>query len=131
MQHKSWLDQLLDPLADKLDEWIAIMCTKEFWGIVAVGTTVTAFVIAAIIMLTNFSIMRMRNCFNASNLNAYLMFNLLLFFVFGGMLALGEAFNFFDNKKRGIPHKRGGMFWFTLITTSLGSVELIMLKVSC
>jgi len=38
-------------------------------------------------------------------MSAYLMFNTLLFFCFGGMLAMGEVFNYFANKKRGIPHK--------------------------
>jgi hypothetical protein len=114
-----------------LEEWGAIMSTREFWAIVAVGATIVAFMVAAFIMLTNFDAMRMRSCFNASNLSAYLMFNTLLFFAFGGLLAVGEVFNYFDNKKRGIPHKSVSIFWFVIVTVALGAVELVMLKMSC
>lgn len=131
MRHKNWLDRIADSIVHTLDEWGAMMCTREFWGIVAVGATVVGFLIAAGIMLIDLDIMRMRNCFNASNMSAYLMFNTLMFFVFGGMLALGETFNYFDNKRRGIPHKRSSLLWFIIVTTALGSVGLMMLKSSC
>lgn len=121
----------MDPIAHTLEEWGAMMCTRDFWGIVAVGATVSGFLIAALIMMTNFDIMRMRNCFDASNMSAYLMFNTLLFFVFGGMLAIGEVFNYFDNRRRGIPHKRSALFWFVMVTTTLGSIGLVLLKISC
>jgi len=131
LRHKSWLDRLLDSIARTLDEWYDMMCTRDFWGILAIGTTVVGFLIAAGIMMIDFNVMRMRNCFNASNMSAYLMFNVLMFFVMGGVMALGEAFNYFDNKKRGIPHKLGSVFWLIIVTTSLGSVGLVMLKISC
>lgn len=131
MRRKNWLDRILDSIAHTLDEWISIVCTRDFWAVVAVGMTVIGFLLAAIIMMINFDIMRMRSCFNASNLNAYLMFNILLFFVFDGMLAIGEVFNYFDNKRRGIPHTRSALFWFIIITMALGSGGLVMLKISC
>ena len=127
MKKKSLLDQLMEMLA----EWGAVMCTREFWAIVAIGALVAAFLVAAFVMLTNFNVMRMRSCFNASNMSAYLMLNALLFFVFGGLMALGEVFNYFDNKKRGIPHKSISLFWFVVITVVLGIAELVLLKVSC
>jgi len=131
LQDNSWLDRILDPLARKLDDWIAMMSTRDFWAIVAVGSTLVGFLIAALIILTNFNIMRMRSCFNASNMNAYLMFNALLFFVFAGMMAMGEVFNYFDNKKRGIPHNRKSIIWLVIVTTSMGTAGLVMLKISC
>lgn len=131
MRHKSLLDRMVDSFVRTLDEWGAMMCTREFWGIVAIGTTVLGFVISALIMLIKFDPMRMRNCFNASNMNAYLMFNVLMFFSLAGVMSLGEAFNYFDNKKRGIPHKLGSIFWLIMVTTTLGSVGLVMLKISC
>lgn len=127
MRHRNWLDRIMGTL----EEWGAIMSTREFWAIVAVGATIVAFMVAAFIMLTNFDAMRMRSCFNASNLSAYLMFNTLLFFAFGGLLAVGEVFNYFDNKKRGLPHKSVSIFWFVIVTVALGAVELVMLKISC
>ena len=127
MRHKSWTNRIVETL----EEWLALMSTRDFWGVVAVATTVAAFLVAAFIMMTNFNIMRMRNCFNASNMSAYLMLNTVLFFVFGGLLAVGEAFNYFDNKKRGIPHKKISLFWFVIITMTLGTIELVMMKVSC
>jgi hypothetical protein len=131
LRHKSLLERIVDSIARTLDEWGAMMRTRDFWGIVAVGSTVVGFLLAAGVMLIDFDAMRMRNCFNASNISAYLMFNTLLFFVFGGMLALGEAFNYFDNKRRGIPHRLGSVFWLVIITTALGSIGLVMLKISC
>jgi hypothetical protein len=122
---------MVNSIARTFDEWVAMMCTREFWGIVTVGTTVIGFLIAAGIMMVNFDVMRMRNCFNASNMSAYVMFNVLLFFVLGGAMALGEAFNYFDNKKRGIPHKLGLVFWLVIVTITLGSIGLVMLKISC
>jgi hypothetical protein len=127
LRRKKWLDQLMDTFA----EWGAIICTREFWGVVAVGATMAAFMATAFVMLTNFDAMRMRSCFNASNMSAYLMLNTVLFFVFGGLLAVGEMFNYFDNRKRGIPHKSIALFWFVIITVALGTVELVMLKVFC
>lgn len=131
MRHKNWGDRALDSIARTLDEWIAIMSTRDFWAIFVVGSTLVGFLIAAIIMMINFDMMRMKNCFNASNTNAYLMFNILLFFVFDGLLALGEAFNYFDNRKRGIPHQLSSLVWFFSITLALGSAGLIMLKIAC
>ena len=131
MRHENWLDRMVNSIARTLDEWITIMCTPEFWGIVAVGATVIGFLMAAGIMMINFDAMRMRNCFNASNMSAYVMFNVLMFFVLGGVMALGEAFNYFDNKKRGIPHKLGYVFWLIMVTVALGSTGLVMLKISC
>jgi len=122
---------MVDSVVRTLDEWFAMMCTRDFWGIVAVGATLVGFLAAAMIMLINFDMMHMRTCFNASNISAYLMFNTLLFFVFSGLLALGEVLNYFDNKRRGIPHKRSSLFWFFMITLALGSVGLVMLKISC
>ena len=127
MRHKSWADRI----AETLEGWLVLMSTRDFWGVVAVAATVAAFLVAAFVMMTNFDIMRMRNCFNASNMSAYLMLNTVLFFVFGGLLAVGEAFNYFDNRKRGIPHKKISLFWFVIITMTLGTVELMMMKVSC
>jgi len=131
LQVTNWLDRILDRLALKLERCLAIMSTRDFWGIVAVGATVMGFLFIAFVMQTNFSIMRMRNCFYASNMSAYLMFNTLLFFVLAGLMALGEAFNYFDNKQRGIPHKRTSMFWMIIFTTTLGSIGLYLLKISC
>lgn len=131
LRHKNWLDRILDSIARTLDEWFDMMCTRDFWAIFAVGMTVVGFLIAAMIMMINFDMMRMRNCFNASNMSAYLMFNVLLFFVFGGVVAMGEVFNYFDNKKRGIPHKPSSLLWFVTITMTLGSIGLVMLKLSC
>ncbi len=131
MRDKSWLDQTVNSIARTLDEWGAMMCTREFWGIVAIGTTVVGFLMAAGIMMINFDIMRMKNCFKASNMSAYVMFNVLMFFVLGGVMAIGEGFNYFDNKKRGIPHKLGSVFWLIMVTVTLGSVGLVMLKISC
>lgn len=131
MRNKGWLNRMLISVERTLEEWYEMMCTRDFWVIVAVGGTVLGFLAAAIIMMTNFDMMRMKNCFNASNLSAYLMFNVLMFFVFGGMMALGEVFNYFDNKRRGIPHKPSSLLWFVTITISLGSVGLVLLKNSC
>lgn len=122
---------MLVSIGRTLDEWAAIVTTRDFWAIFAVAATVAGFLAAAIIMMINFDAMRMRNCFNASNLNAYLMFNILMFFALGGFMALGEAFNYFDNKRRGFPHKLGQMFWFFIVTIALGSIGLVMLKISC
>jgi len=131
LRRKNWFDRMMDSIAGTLEEWFAMMCTRDFWTIVAVGSTMIGFLIAAGIMLTNFNMMRMKSCFNASNMSAYLMFNILLFFVLGGMMALGEVFNYVDNRKRGIPHKRSSVFWLVIVTTALGSVGLVMLKISC
>ena len=122
---------LLDRLLETFEEWGAIMSTREFWAIVAIGATIVAFLGAAFVMLTNFNAMRMRSCFNASNMSAYLMLNTVLFFVFGGLLAVGEVFNYFDNNKRGIPHKSTSLFWFLIVTIVLGTVELVLLKTFC
>ena len=122
---------MLTSISRTLDDWIAMVCTRDFWAIFAVGATLIGFLVAAAIMMTNFDMLRMRNCFNASNLNAYLMFNILMFFAFGGAVAMGEMFNYFDNRRRGIPHRRGPLFWFIIITVSLGSIGLVMLKESC
>jgi phosphate starvation-inducible membrane PsiE len=127
VQKRSWLDSV----SDTIEEWSAIVATVEFWSIVAVGATFVGFLIAAGAMLTDFSIMRMTNCFNASNLNAYLLFNILLFFVFDGLLAIGEIFNYFESKRNGVPHKRSSLFWFMIITLGLGSAGLVMLKSAC
>ena len=131
MRHKSWLDRILDAMARTLDEALAMMCTRDFWAILAVCLTIIGFLIAAIIMMINFDMMRMRNCFSASNTNAFIMFIILIFFVFGGLVAMGEAFNYFDNKKRGIPHKIGSLVWLFSLTMTLGSAGLVMLKISC
>ena len=131
LRHKSWLERTTDSFVRTLDEWYALMCTRDFWGIVIVGTAVVGFLIAAIIMMINFNAMRMRDCFHASNMNAYLMFNVLLFFGLAGAMAIGEAFNYFDNKRRGIPHRISSIFWFFSITITLGSIGLVMLKISC
>jgi hypothetical protein len=121
----------MDDISQALSEWVAIVTTREFWGLVAVGTTVIGFLMAAGSMMVNFDSMRMRDCFNASDLNAYLMFNILMFFVFAGVMALGEAFNYVDSKRRGEPHKLGSTFSLVIITTALGSIGLVMLKISC
>jgi hypothetical protein len=131
LQDESWLDRRVSSIARTLDAWIALMSTPEFWGIVAVCATVMGFMIAAGIMMINFNVMRMRYCFNASNTSAFVMLNAALFFVLGGVMAIGEAFNYFDNKKRGIPHKIGTVFWLVIVTITLGSVGLVMLKISC
>lgn len=107
------------------------MSTRDFWAIFAIIATTVGFVAAAIFMMTNFNMMRMRNCFNASNLNAYILFNVLMFFSFAGACAIGEAFNYFENKRRRIPHTFTALFWFFIITISLGSAGLVLLKVSC
>lgn len=130
-KEKNWLDRMLDSLADTLSEWADIMSTRDFWGIVAVGTTVVGFLVVAGSMLINFDSMRMRSCFNASNWSAYLMFNVLMFFLFAGVMALGEAFNYFDSKRRGEPHKLGTTFSLLIVTMALGSIGLVMLKISC
>ena len=122
---------MVDSFVRTLDEWFAIMSTRDFWAVFAVGATLVGFLVAAMIMLINFDMMRMRNCFNASNISAYLMFNTLLFFVFSGLLALGETLNYFDNRKRGIPHQRSSLFWFFMLTMALGSIGLVLLKLSC
>ena len=131
LRQRNWLDRLLISISRTIDDWIALMQTREFWSVAAVGATVVGFLIAAMSMLINFDLMRMRNCFDASNFNAYLMFHILLFFVFDGMLAIGEIFNYFDDRRRGIPHKIGTLFWLIIITTALGSAGLIMVRVSC
>jgi hypothetical protein len=131
LHQDNWLDRTLNSFALKLDDLAALMRTRYFWSVAAVCFTVGSFFVASFIILTNFNVMRMRNCFHASNMSTYLMFNTLLFFVFGGLLAMGEVFNYFDNKKRGVPHKRNAIFWFITITSTLGTLELIMLKISC
>jgi hypothetical protein len=131
LQQKNLLSRIIDSISETLGEWATIVSTREFWGLLAVGATVVGFLAVAGSMLINFDSMRMRNCFNASDLNAYLMFNILMFFVFAGVMALGEAFNYFDNKKRGEPHKLGSTFSLIIITTALGSIGLVMLKISC
>jgi hypothetical protein len=131
LRQQSWLDRTLNSVAAKVYDLIAIMCTRDFWAVFAVTAMMLGFMATAFYMLTNFSMMRMRNCFYASNMTTYLMFNTFLFFILGGMLALGELFNYLDNRKRGIPHKRGLIFWFLILTSILGTVELFMLKESC
>lgn len=131
MHRKGWLDRTLTSIAREVDNMITMMTTRDFWAAVAVGGTMVGFLAAAFVIMTNFDMMRMRNCFNASNLNAYLMFNVLMFFVFGGVLALGETFNYFDSKRRGVPHARGAIFWFLILTIALGSSGLVLLKISC
>jgi hypothetical protein len=131
VRERSWLDRMMNSVGNTLDEWAAMMTTAEFWGVFAIAATVIGFLLAAGLMLTDFDMVRMGNCFNASNLNAYVLFNILLFFVFDGLLAIGEIFNYFDSKKRGVPHKRSPLFWFTVITLGLGSVGLVMVKSSC
>jgi len=131
VRQKDWLNRMLDSMSSTLDEWIEMMSSRDFWVIVAVGMTLLGFLAAAAIMMTDFDMMRMRNCFNASNISAYLMFNVLMFFMFGGVMAIGEVFNYFDNKRRGIPHKSSSLLWFVAVTISLGSVGLVLLKNSC
>ena len=131
MKQKNWLERALSDISEALSEWVAIMSTREFWAILAVASTVIGFLVVAGSMMINFDSMRMRSCFNASDLNAYLMFNILMFFVFAGVMSLGEAFNYFDNKRRGEPHKLGSTFSLIIVTTALGSIGLVMLKISC
>lgn len=104
---------------------------KKFLGATSIATIVLGFLIAAIIIMTDPHTMLMKDCHNASNLNAFLIFNTLLFFFFSGVTALGEVFHFFENKGRGIPHKSGFLFWAITITITLGSIDLMMLKLSC
>lgn len=131
MNQKSWLSRMMESIAETLEEWGTIMSTKEFWSIVAVAATVVGFLVVAGGMLINFDSMRMRSCFGASNWNAFLMFNILMFFIFAGIASLGEAFNYFDSKKRGRPHKPGSTFTLIIVTTALGSVGLVILKHAC
>lgn len=131
MQRKSLLDRMMKSFSETIEEWLAIMQTQEFWAFIAVAGTIAGFLLAASFMLINFDMMRMKSCFDASNISAYLMFNILMFFAFGGVLAMGEVFNYFDSKKRGIPHKIGSLFWLVIVTTALGSAGLVMLKLSC
>ena len=131
MKRKNWLSLVIGSIAQTLNEWIAIMSTREFWGIVAVGATVVGFLVAAGGILINFDSMRMRSCFGASNWIAFLMFNVLMFFVFAGIAAMGEAFNYFDSRKRGEPHQLGATFALVIATTALGSIGLVILKNSC
>lgn len=107
------------------------MYTKQFWGITAIATMVPGFLIAAIIIMTDPHTMLMKDCHKASNLNAFLIFNTLLFFFFSGVTALGEIFHFFENKGRGIPHKSSFLFRAITITVTLGSIDLMMLKLNC
>ena len=131
MKPKSWLDRMIDSIAQVFQDWGAVMATREFWAILAVTTIMIGFLIVAGSMLVNFNSMRMRNCFGASNWTAFLMFNVLAVFVFAGIAALGEAFNYFDSRKRGIPYKLSSTFSLLIAMVALGSVGLVILKNAC
>ena len=131
LKRKSWMERTSYAISSTVEDWLAIMSTRDFWAIFAVGATTVGFLVAAIFMMINFDMMRMRSCFNASNLNAYVMFNVLLFFAFAGACALGEAFNYFESRRRGIQHTFTALFWFFIVTVTLGSSGLVLLKVSC
>lgn len=107
------------------------MRTRNFWGLVAIGAIVPGYLTAVIVMLTDPGTLLMRDCDKASNMSAYLIFNSHLFFCLSGMIALGEGLHFFENTGRGIPHKSGFLLWTVVIALALGSIELMMLKLSC
>lgn len=123
---RSWLDGV----SDTLGEWGAILCTRDFWAVFAVVAAILGVLVTGMVMLTNFDMARM-SCRRVSDLNAYLMFNIFLIFVFGGMLTVGELFSYLENRKRGIPHKINFLFWALLVAMGLGVVGLVMLGMFC
>ncbi|MDX8398904.1 MAG: hypothetical protein R8K20_01495 [Gallionellaceae bacterium] len=131
MKQKNWLDRMMNSIAQLFQDWGAVMATREFWAILAVTAIMIGFLIVAGSMLVNFNSMRMRNCFGASNWAAFLMFNILAVFVFAGIAALGEAFNYFDSRKRGIAYKLSSTFSLLIGMVALGSIGLLVLKSAC
>ncbi|MBI3903748.1 MAG: hypothetical protein HY306_12540 [Nitrosomonadales bacterium] len=125
------LDRMLDSMARSINRTFALICTPYFWGVTAIIFSVTGFLVAGVATLTDFDLMRMRYCFDASDVHSFQMFMCLLFFVFCGLMAIGESFNLFDNIKHGIPHKYTTLFGLLFACGVLGIIGLKMVKLYC
>lgn len=104
---------------------------QKFWGMIAIGATVLGFMAASVIMMLDTSTMLFRECSKASNTSAFLMSIFFFSFLLAGIMALGEGFRFFENKRGGISNKSGLLLWTVATTIILGSIALTMLKFTC
>ncbi len=115
---------------DHVNEIWQLITSREFWVLTGIGLALLGILVTGMVMLTNFDMARM-SCGRLGDLPAYLMFNLFIIFVFGGLVAMGEGFTYFDNKKRGFPVKKGWLMTFLGVALLLGIAGLVMLKVYC
>jgi len=115
---------------DHVNEIWQLITSREFWVLTGIGVALLGIIVVGMVMLTNFEMARM-SCGKLGDLPAYLMFNTFIIFVFGGLVAMGEGFSYFDNKKRGFPVKKGWLMTFLGTALLLGIVGLVMLKIYC
>lgn len=115
---------------ESVNEIWDMLCSREFWILTGLGLGLLAIVVAGMVMLTNFEMVRM-SCGRVGDLQAYLMFNVFVIFIFGALTAMGESFTYFDNKKRGVPTKKGYLMIFLAVAFLLGIAGLVMLKLYC
>lgn len=115
---------------ESVNEIWEMLASREFWILTGIGLGLLAIIATGMVMLTNFEMARM-SCGRVGDLEAYLMFNVFVIFIFGALTAMGEGFTYFDNKKHGIPTKKGYLLIFLGIAFLLGVSGLVMLKVFC
>lgn len=115
---------------DNVNEIWEMLSSREFWIMTGIGLALLAIIVTGMVMLTNFEMTRM-SCGRVGDLEAYLMFNVFVIFVFGALTAMGEGFTYFDNKKRGAPSKKGYLMIFLGVAFLLGVSGLTMLKLFC
>lgn len=115
---------------ENLNEIWQLLTSRDFWVLTGIGLALLGILVGGIVMLINFDVGRM-SCNTMGDLPAYLMFNTLIIFVFGGLVAMGEGFTYFDNKKRGFPVKKGWLMTFLGVALVIGVFGLVMLKIYC
>lgn len=115
---------------ESINEIWEMISSREFWILTSIGLGLVAIVVTGMVMLTNFEMVRM-SCGKLDDLQAYLMFNVFVIFIFGALTAMGEGFTYFDNKKVGAPTKKGYLLIFLGVAFLLGIIGLVMLKLYC
>jgi hypothetical protein len=115
---------------DSINEIWEMLCSRDFWILTGIGLTLLGILVTGMVMLTNFDLARM-SCGRLDDLPAFLMFNVFIIFVFGGLVAMGEGFTYIDNKKRGYRPRKNYLMIFLGVALVLGITGLVMLKAFC
>ncbi|MFA7242859.1 MAG: hypothetical protein WC091_22365 [Sulfuricellaceae bacterium] len=115
---------------DSINEIWELLCSRDFWMLTGIGLTLFGILVAGMIMLTNFDMARM-SCGKMEDMPAFLLINIFIIFVFGGLVAMGEGFTYFDEKKLGFRPRKSYLLTFLGAALLLGIVGLVMLKVYC
>ena len=115
---------------ESVNEIWELISSRDFWMLTGIGLSLLGVLVTGMVMLTNFDMGRM-SCGQLENLPAYLMLNTTIIFVFGSLVALGEGFSYFENKKRGFHPSKNHLLLFLGAALLLGIAGLVMLKVYC